>query len=178
MSELYHHGIKGQKWGVRRYQNQDGSYTDEGRRRRGFGSFEDRRARREQKRNEKLMRKQVKEDRKWAQKNRALLTDAELNARINRLQKEKQFNDLSKQDIAPGKEKTLSLIDKYANQAAGAIVGAAVSGTIGIAISAHTNRELAKKGYHVKGYDENGNTSKGNNGGQQPPKPKPTQLSM
>lgn len=24
--ELYHHGIKGQKWGVRRYQNKDGSY--------------------------------------------------------------------------------------------------------------------------------------------------------
>lgn len=28
--ELYHHGIKGQKWGVRRYQNEDGSLTYEG----------------------------------------------------------------------------------------------------------------------------------------------------
>lgn len=34
---LAHHGIKGQKWGVRRYQNSDGSLTDEGRRRYGFG---------------------------------------------------------------------------------------------------------------------------------------------
>ncbi len=33
---IAHHGIKGQKWGVRRYQNKDGSYTDEGRRRRGL----------------------------------------------------------------------------------------------------------------------------------------------
>ena len=33
--ELYHHGILGQKWGVRRFQNEDGSLTEEGRRRYG-----------------------------------------------------------------------------------------------------------------------------------------------
>lgn len=32
-SELSHHGIKGQKWGIRRYQNSDGSLTAEGRER-------------------------------------------------------------------------------------------------------------------------------------------------
>ena len=30
-NELYHHGIKGMKWGVRRYQNEDGSLTAAGR---------------------------------------------------------------------------------------------------------------------------------------------------
>lgn len=31
--ELYHHGIKGMKWGVRRYQKKDGSITEAGKKR-------------------------------------------------------------------------------------------------------------------------------------------------
>ena len=34
MDELYHHGIKGQRWGVRRFQNPDGTLTAAGKRRR------------------------------------------------------------------------------------------------------------------------------------------------
>ena len=33
MDELDHHGIKGQKWGVRRFQNKDGSLTAAGKNR-------------------------------------------------------------------------------------------------------------------------------------------------
>ncbi len=33
MSQLYHYGIKGQKWGVRRFQNTDGTLTAKGRER-------------------------------------------------------------------------------------------------------------------------------------------------
>jgi len=35
MEYLAHHGTKGMKWGVRRYQNSDGTLTDEGKRRYG-----------------------------------------------------------------------------------------------------------------------------------------------
>lgn len=37
---LAHHGVKGQKWGVRRWQNEDGSWTPEGNARRRKGSSE------------------------------------------------------------------------------------------------------------------------------------------
>lgn len=33
IDELYHHGVKGQKWGVRRYRNEDGSLTELGKKR-------------------------------------------------------------------------------------------------------------------------------------------------
>ena len=41
MSELRHHGIKGQKWGVRRFQNKDGSLTASGRKRYGTDDLKD-----------------------------------------------------------------------------------------------------------------------------------------
>ena len=31
--ELYHHGVKGQRWGIRRYQKKDGSLTPAGKKR-------------------------------------------------------------------------------------------------------------------------------------------------
>lgn len=34
--ETYHHGILGMHWGIRRYQNKDGTLTEEGRRRLGY----------------------------------------------------------------------------------------------------------------------------------------------
>lgn len=73
--ELYHWGIKGQKWGVRRYQNKDGSLTAEGKKRYQQNDHPDYTHAHE--------KKSVRE-----------LSDSELNAKINRLQKEKQYESL------------------------------------------------------------------------------------
>lgn len=57
MSELRHHGILGMKWGVRRYQNADGSLTAAGRRRYGNSDGIPKRDVRWAKRNQKKIEK-------------------------------------------------------------------------------------------------------------------------
>ena len=53
---LAHHGIKGQKWGVRRYQNDDGTLTSEGKVRYGAARTFDRKAKKGEFTNEKEIR--------------------------------------------------------------------------------------------------------------------------
>jgi len=67
--ELYHYGTKGQKWGIRRYQNSDGSLTPEGKRRYGYG-------------NKKYGTREDIGHRKFA--NDALKTESKLNKQYNK----------------------------------------------------------------------------------------------
>ena len=82
-NELYHWGIKGMKWGVRRYQNPDGTLTAAGKKRYGSGEES----------GEKAPQYAPKASRKQASE----YTDDELRAQISRMQMEKQYRELAGQ---------------------------------------------------------------------------------
>lgn len=132
INELTHHGITGMKWGVRRYQNKDGSLTSAGKRRRTVGeTVKDYRVSRKRKASLKKAR-ETKAANKIAAEQRAKdiksgkikaknMTDAELKARIERLNLEKTYNDAVKnsKQAEAGKRFTSkykeSVIDKLAD---------------------------------------------------------------
>ena len=92
-NELQHHGVLGMKWGVRRYQNKDGTLTSAGKKKKLSSE-------------ERADISNAKRRRELADmaKNRKLLSDKTLKDRIERIKLEKQFKDLVDEDINPGKK--------------------------------------------------------------------------
>ena len=158
-NELYHHGILGQKWGVRRYQNKDGTLTDAGKKRydrdirENLAKKKDSRidtsnpdpkrwAKEDLERSKKavdLVNKANDFERTTRPKSTrprmdlSKMSDKELRDRINRELLEKQYNQL----FAEEQEPTISKGRKYASailSAAGSVL-AVSSSALGIALS-------------------------------------------
>lgn len=115
---LAHGGIKGMKWGIRRFQNKDGSLTPLGKKRYKASS----------KKSDKYH-----DDYKKAHDKKSVkeMSDAELRERNNRLNSERRYNELTKKKSI-GKKAVNAFI------ASGTAIGGAVT-------AAATYKKLANK---------------------------------
>lgn len=99
-NELRHHGIKGQRWGIRRFQNRDGSLTSAGKKRRADDSDTDENKQKQEPRNKTMKQ----------------MTNEELREKITRLEIEKEYINLMNQVHPPkshaGKKFVLDVLKK------------------------------------------------------------------
>lgn len=100
--ELMHHGVKGMKWGVRRKRSTISSTGSK-----GF------------KKKKTKIQEEVHEDYKNAHSKKSVssMSDAELRARINRIQMEQQYSKLNPSSVQVGRERTQAVLKSMATVA-------------------------------------------------------------
>lgn len=100
-SELKHWGIKGMKWGVRRYQNKDGSLTPAGKKRYSDGSTSSSSTSKSSQTSQQPKKKTVSE-----------MSDQELRDAVNRLRLEQDYTKLNPEKVSRGKKFVDNLLDE------------------------------------------------------------------
>lgn len=104
--QIMHHGILKQKWGVRRYQNKDGSLTAAGKAR--YRKLKDELDRLEPKKKEESSKPKTKtSESEPKKKSISEMSDAELRDRINRIDLERRYSTLT----APQKSRGRKIVE-------------------------------------------------------------------
>lgn len=121
--ELYHHGVLGMKWGIRRYQNKDGSLTPAGKRKAAKmkAKYTELTGKQLRSSPSKTKSQNGKASSEVPKKSIKDLSDDELRSRINRLRAEKDYMDLSKQ-ISAMNPKQISAGKKFVSHVGNKII--------------------------------------------------------
>lgn len=140
---LAHYGILGMKWGVRRYQNKDGSLTTEGKKR--YGDSNDADAGKRKSPDQIESEKQKKRD----VKNRGTFSNAELKEKIERLKMEKELRELTKSEISPGRKFVDEILMEVGKRTLTTVLtGAALYGTKAVVSKEFDAKEFAESLYN------------------------------
>lgn len=139
-NELYHHGVLGMKWGVRRYRNKDNSLTSEGKKRQNEMTPVNSKPKTKKNKHTKDIssNKKEKENRKKDLKNRRTLSDADLKKRIDRMKMEKELKQLTEEDIAPGKKVTKEILSSAGKK----VLTAAAAGAMAYAVKSAMTKKF------------------------------------